>query len=220
MRSAADHALLDQNYGDHPRFPEAFSPPRDETSMLPECAPAPAALAPLETGETEDARRGACRHILTDGRRCGSPALRRQSFCYYHHTTRKPAPHPALLRRSSTLELPRMEDRSAVQYSISEVLRAIAEDAIDPRRASLLLYGLQIASNNLPREDPKAVREETVEEIVLDPEQGILAPPAEYQNTKREKTLEEILVAQWEQEKLYQKEDEEKALKRRMEQEV
>ena len=35
-----------------------------------------------------------CRHIFTDGHRCGSPALRNQHFCYYHHATRRPAGEP------------------------------------------------------------------------------------------------------------------------------
>ena len=33
-------------------------------------------------------KRYRCRHIFIDGRRCGSPSLRREPFCYYHHTTR------------------------------------------------------------------------------------------------------------------------------------
>ena len=33
-----------------------------------------------------------CRHIFHDGHRCGSKCLRREDFCYYHHTTRRPAP--------------------------------------------------------------------------------------------------------------------------------
>ena len=44
------------------------------------------------------------------------------------------------------------EDRAAIQLSIGEILRRIARNQIDPRRAGLLLYGLQIASTNLPRQ--------------------------------------------------------------------
>jgi hypothetical protein len=43
------------------------------------------------------------------------------------------------------------EDRSAIQLAIGEVLRRIASNDIDPHRAGLLLYGLQIASLNLPK---------------------------------------------------------------------
>ncbi len=122
-----------------------------------------------------------CRHIFTDGHRCGSPCLRSEDFCYYHHTTRGSAEH---LRdgdnRSDTFELPVPEDRSAIQTAIAQVLQRLAASAIDTKRAGLLLYGLQIASANLPK-DQHAQRdnhphEAIVEEIDLHPELGLLAP--------------------------------------------
>jgi hypothetical protein len=118
-----------------------------------------------------------CRHIFTDGHRCASPCLRQQEFCYYHHSSRKPIANPRQRRsRRSTFDLPLPEDRSAIQASIGEVLRRIASNDIDPRRAGLLLYGLQIASLNLPKPQP-ATKEaaepqtpaQTVEEIIIDP---------------------------------------------------
>ena len=30
-----------------------------------------------------------CRHIFTGGRKCQSPALKEQNFCYFHSNTRK-----------------------------------------------------------------------------------------------------------------------------------
>ncbi len=131
--------------------------------------------------QTETPKRYQCRHIFTHGRRCGSPCLRGESLCYYHHTTRKPATNPHARRsRSSTFEIPLPEDRSAIQHSIGQVLQRIAANDIDPRRAGLLLYGLQIASLNLPRPQKDAKPEpEPVEEITTDPDLGLLAPPAE-----------------------------------------
>jgi hypothetical protein len=95
-----------------------------------------------------------CRHIFTDGHRCASPCLRDEEFCYYHHTTRKPFANPTQRRsRRSTfhLPLPDLNDRSGIQLAIGQVLQRIASNDIDPRRAGLLLYGLQIASLNLPK---------------------------------------------------------------------
>jgi hypothetical protein len=127
-------------------------------------------------------KRYQCRHIFTDGHRCGSPCLRGEELCYYHHTTRKPTTGARRRRcRRSAFDLPLPEDRSAIQSSIGQVLQRIASNDIDPRRAGLLLYGLQIASLNLPR-DPapsRAAEAETVEEIVLDPALGTLAPRSE-----------------------------------------
>ncbi len=129
-------------------------------------------------------KRYQCRHIFTDGHRCGSICLRSEEFCYYHHTTRKPAQNPRTRRgRRSTFDLPVTDpnDRTALQSTIVEVLRRIAANDIDPRRAGLLLYGLQIASLNLPKPQTtqrgrKIEEPETVEEITTHPELGILAP--------------------------------------------
>jgi hypothetical protein len=33
---------------------------------------------------TEATKQYQCRHIFTDGRRCASPCLSQQEFCYYH----------------------------------------------------------------------------------------------------------------------------------------
>ena len=133
-----------------------------------------------------------CRHILTEGRRCASPCLRHEEFCYFHHTTRRPVASPSQRRRrSSTFDLPHPEDRAAIQTSIGEVLRRIAANHIDPRRAGLLLYGLQIASSNLPK-TPAPSQDtdlddtpEQVEEITLHPVHGPIAPPAQVAESKR-----------------------------------
>jgi hypothetical protein len=100
-----------------------------------------------------------CRHVFTDGRRCQNACLRREEFCYFHHTTRRPvglAEVAARKARRAEFEMPLPEDRSAIQFAIGEVLQRIAANQLDPRRAGLLLYGLQIASLNLPRPQPAA----------------------------------------------------------------
>jgi hypothetical protein len=145
-----------------------------------------------------------CRHIFTDGRRCASPCLRHQEFCYYHHTTRKPIANPRQRRsRRSTFHLPLPEDRSAIQSSIGEILQRIASNDIDPRRAGLLLYGLQIASLNLPKTQPvakTAPEPQTVEEITIDPALGVLAPRAEVGQNKKRKSPVALLLERMMQE--------------------
>ena len=115
------------------------------------------------TPETTPAPRLQCRHIHTDGRRCASPTLRGpagpENFCYYHHTTRVPIRETRTHRadldsrqaRLASFDLPLPEDRSAIQHAIGQILIRIAANQLDPRRAGLLLYGLQIASLNLPK---------------------------------------------------------------------
>ena len=82
-------------------------------------------------------------------RRCGSPALRGETFCYYHHPTRKPAqnPHERRSRRLArkTLRLPLPTSRAELQYSLLYLMHLMAANEIDTRRAGLLLNALQTA---------------------------------------------------------------------------
>ncbi|MES2390963.1 MAG: hypothetical protein V4555_04940, partial [Acidobacteriota bacterium] len=133
--------------------------------------------------QTIDPTRYQCRHIFTAGQRCGSPALRGEIFCYFHHGTRGLAARshrdvPLISR--STFDFPTLEDRSSIQLALSEVLQRISSNHLDPRRAGLLLYGLQIASLNLPKPNPTADPIPTVDEIIHDPTLGPLAPTTEY----------------------------------------
>ncbi|HEX6770848.1 MAG TPA: hypothetical protein VF126_02395 [Acidobacteriaceae bacterium] len=51
-------------------------------------------------------------------------------------------------QRSIVLQLPAPEDSASIQLALIEVIQALAADQIKPRRAGLLLYGLQVASAN------------------------------------------------------------------------
>jgi hypothetical protein len=111
---------------------------------------------------------------------------------------RRPVANPKQRRsRRSTFHLPLPEDRSAIQASIGEVLQRIAANDIDPRRAGLLLYGLQIASLNLPKPQPNTksdVEPQTVEEITIDPTLGVLAPRTDISETARPKSAVALLI--------------------------
>src|SRR6202040_1171383 len=100
--------------------------------------------------------------------------------------------------RRSTFDLPLPEDRSAIQQSIGEVLRRIASNDIDSRRAGLLLYGLQIATPNLPKpathSNAKPEPVEIVEEITAHPELGVLAPRAEVGKATERKSAVTLLL--------------------------
>jgi hypothetical protein len=113
-----------------------------------------------------------CRHILTNGEQCRSLRLTAQDFCYFHQ--RMHARHQATLEaradrplintegvvigygrptgfQSARIpDLGALEDRASVQMAISTVVNALATNAMDIRRATALLYGLQLASNNCP----------------------------------------------------------------------
>jgi hypothetical protein len=181
---------------------------------------------------SDQTRRFQCRHIFTGGHRCGSACLSHEEFCYYHHTTRRPVENPRRRRsRQSQFDLPLPEDRTAIQSSIGEVLRRIASNEIDCKRAGLLLYGLQIASINLPRATQSRAGSSStsrsrhtgrlldyveptpepgiIEEIVIDPKLGTLAPRAEIVEAEEKLSVVGQLLRRFELER--QQEEREKA---------
>ena len=119
-----------------------------------------------------------CRHIKASGERCRSLSLLNEIFCYYHvelerrhrrcSTRHDPAVtilHPMTLQDGSQrdptfadpilqLDFPPLEDRHAIQVALSLAITALAENRIDPKRAALLFYGLQVASSNARQLDP------------------------------------------------------------------
>jgi hypothetical protein len=96
-----------------------------------------------------------CQHLKVNGTLCGSPALRRNRFCYFHklhHEERiELNTDRARRRRNVTLELPVLEDANSIQVSLMQIMRLIVAGQIDGKTAGLLLYALQTASANLPR---------------------------------------------------------------------
>jgi len=131
-----------------------------------------------------------CRHIFVDGHQCGARALRGQNFCYYHYAHRTPLLVNQRRRRpaSSGFDLTRLDgldNHTAIQLSICEVLGRIANNSIEPKRAWLLLYGLQLAGQNLRYARPNAeapVPDSIVEDAALgqlaELEPGRPAPPS------------------------------------------
>lgn len=83
-----------------------------------------------------------CLHTKVDGVRCGSPALTGKNYCYFHNNIR---------RRPKKFELPPVEDANALQVAIMEIIRAVADDRLELKKASILLYAVQIAQANMGR---------------------------------------------------------------------
>jgi hypothetical protein len=86
-----------------------------------------------------------CRHIKTDGRKCGSPAQRGEYYCYYHHPKHLRAARAVKPRYF--LEVPLLEHRGAIRAAIAETLRALADGEIDVKLAGRLLYALQLTTS-------------------------------------------------------------------------
>ncbi len=93
-------------------------------------------------GEQISAARAAprCVHVKTNGVRCGSPALRRQPFCFFHERVYNP-PYEA--------DFPLLEDANAIQMAIQQVLEGLRRGKVELRTAGMMLYGLQTAAANI-----------------------------------------------------------------------
>ena len=102
-----------------------------------------------------------CEHFKTNGIRCGSPALRNRKFCFFHQRMQE-IRNFRRERPNLRLDLPLLEDGNAIQIAVQEVISAVAEERIDPRRAGLMLYGLNTAVCNLRNVDfePLKLREQ------------------------------------------------------------
>jgi hypothetical protein len=143
-------------------------------------------------------KRFQCRHVHAAGRQCGSPALRNEEFCYFHHTTRsrKKTGGFRYLDATEPFELPLVEDRVSALSAAAQIFCRIASNDLDLGRAGKLLYNLQILNALLPREKAlntagaphlasemwvpqNSAPQPLLEELVLDETHGLIAPIAE-----------------------------------------
>jgi hypothetical protein len=118
-----------------------------------------------------------CRHIKTNGQRCQYPALRGSAYCYFHSRV-----HTMAKAKSSNwddIKLPLIEDSASIQVAISQIMAGFLSSRLDARHTGLLLYALQIASQNIDRassrEDSEIVHSMTVTGVgdELAPEKAI-----------------------------------------------
>ena len=97
-----------------------------------------------------------CRHIMHNGARCHSPALRDTDYCYFHTTLHNRASQLRTSRaktpkQAEPLDLPLLEDRSTIQVALTRIVERLCSSDLETRRAGLLLYALQIAAQNVER---------------------------------------------------------------------
>jgi hypothetical protein len=104
-----------------------------------------------------------CQHMKLNGTRCGSPALRNRKFCYFHERycpvevdVSISAAYPA-----TSFFLPVLEDASSIQLAISQVCEHMLHRRLDTKRASVMLYAMQVASSNLARMNREQIQENT-----------------------------------------------------------
>jgi len=94
-----------------------------------------------------------CQHIKINGERCGAPALHERNFCRFHNCCRSAefdisisAAEPAAF-----FYLPTLEDAASIQATITQVCEHLLHRRLDPKKAGVVLYGMQVALSNLDR---------------------------------------------------------------------
>jgi hypothetical protein len=125
-----------------------------------------------------------CRHIKTNGLQCQAPALTEGVWCYFHdrlhqrHSTfRHTQATRGYLIPGQHIQLSALEDRESVQVALSVVINALATGNLETRRATALLYGLQLASSNANNLNLKPFAPEIVRTAEPTPDGLDLAEP-------------------------------------------
>jgi hypothetical protein len=149
-----------------------------------------------------------CRHIMPSGAQCRAYALRGEPFCFFHSRLHQAAKQPVSLIDS--FEIPLLEDRCAVQLTITRVLRALVSKTIDRHSASTLLYGLQLALQSVDRSS-WAIGFDTVEGLSQTSDGDVIAfdPDEDLDDDDEDEEAEEEEEEQEEEEEEEDDEDEE-----------
>ena len=106
-----------------------------------------------------------CQHVKTNGTQCGSPALRRRKYCFFHDKIRTERAKITAKNSLCRFDLPLLEDANAVQMALMKVIQMLGSGTLDPKTAGLMLYALQTASVNLRYTDFEA---EEATDVVID----------------------------------------------------
>jgi hypothetical protein len=117
-----------------------------------------------------------CRHIMPSGVKCHAIALKGKPYCYahtrLHRFTAAPPSDPM-----DTIQLGVLEDRHAILIAIAKVTDALCSGRLDTRRAGILLYSIQLATQNVDKSP--VIPHETVE-FMTETDTGEELGPANY----------------------------------------
>jgi hypothetical protein len=156
VREGLQPPMTQAELGEQPHQPEPTQPQHADIQHAD--FPHPEAPAQYDVTQSNPEKAPLCNHLFAasptiPAHLCGSPAMRGEPFCYFHHPTRKPVRNPnerrarRIARQSFDFHLP--TTRRDLLYSLDAVASRIASNQIDIRRASQLLYALQMAERNM-----------------------------------------------------------------------
>lgn len=122
----------------------------------------------------------ACQQIKLDGEPCRSAALRGKKFCYYHlHSGPPPkdVSNPGVIPQVQ-FHLPLLDDATSIQATISLVCEHLLHRRLEPKKAGILLYAMQVASSNLSRLNEDRNQKKNGESNSMNPLEASPSDPA------------------------------------------
>lgn len=100
-----------------------------------------------------------CKYIKEDGQKCHSPAMRGSAYCYFHgRSSRRQARQSRALQKRDgevRLDIPPLNSPGEILTALNQIMNALANGQITSRRASAMLYAVQMAQKEL-NENPMA----------------------------------------------------------------
>jgi len=95
----------------------------------------PPQINPPQPAQPTKPARNQCRHVHLAGGRCGSPCLRGENFCYYHHTSRRRPKHLGQPPLEAVFTMLPIDDHPSIQLALADILARIATRSIDDKRS-------------------------------------------------------------------------------------
>lgn len=103
-----------------------------------------------------------CSHIKSNGSKCGSPALKYHTHCYFHYqwlNRRMNRYYYDLKEGWTTMTLPPLESKASILFAISEIQSSLLTGSIDAKVAKTLFYGIQLAIQLKATEEDLAAKD-------------------------------------------------------------
>ena len=100
-----------------------------------------------------------CRHLRANGIQCRAHRVWKEDYCFFHlhhrtpHGMPKRSEEPPPPPPSHGIEIPLLEDLSAIQIALGRVLTALSQGKITPTEARAYISGLRLAAQNVKHKD-------------------------------------------------------------------
>ncbi len=92
-----------------------------------------------------------CQGFKDDGSKCGSPALRGHQLCYFHN---RRAMHHSISPNHPIYTVPPLTNVRNIRKATENALRLLQQERLSKQQVAIMLRGLRIALDGLPKLQP------------------------------------------------------------------